>query len=238
VGIGRQGCEPIGGRLPRFGMSKVNRRVRWNTYTPEGRMSLLLEPRSSVEERAAADTTEYQPFGNVETRNDLQARLEIPTLIRALRLPIGVDILEIGCGRGVALPVLSERLMPTSLVGLDIDAALVGVAQQAVLAAGIDARAVEGDARRMPFESESVDLVVDFGTCYHVSGGRSGSLAALREVERVLRPGGLFVHETRVAQMLAHPVRSRGRKLPWELVPGLEPLRSAVLWSVRRKRFS
>src|SRR5262249_10342705 len=100
-------------------------------------MSLLLAPPPRTEPRRSAGTTDYKPFGNVEARNGLQARLEIPALIRALRLPIGVDILEIGCGRGIALPVLSERLMPTSLVGLDIDSALVALAEQRLLAAGI-----------------------------------------------------------------------------------------------------
>lgn len=62
-----------------------------------------------------------------------------------------------------------------------------------------------------------------------------GALAALREIARVLRPGGLFVHETRVAQRLAHPVRSFGRSLPWSEMPSLLADRAAVLWSVKRK---
>ena len=181
---------------------------------------------------------EYVAFGNVEARNGLQAWLEIPAMIYALRLPYGKDILEIGCGRGVALPVLSERLMPASLVGLDNDRALIAVADERIRRSGVDARVLEADARDMPIESESVDVVIDFGTCYHVSGGRAGSRAALAEVARVLRPGGLFVHETRVAQRLAHPVRSFGRSLPWSEVPSLVPDRSALLWAVRRKRGS
>ena len=201
-------------------------------------MSLLLEPPPKTAPARRAGATDYRPFGNVEARNGLQARLEIPALIHALALPIGVDILEIGCGRGVALPVLSERLMPTSLLGLDIDPALVAIAEERVLAMGIDARVVEGDARRMPFENSTVDLVIDFGTCYHVSGGISGSRAALREVERVLRPGGWFVHETRIAQLLAHPVRSSRRRLPWKDVPEMAPYKSAGLWAVRRKSSS
>ena len=197
-------------------------------------MSLLLEPPPTKSTRSAG-TTDYKPFGNAEARNGLQARLEIPAMIRALGLPIGVDILEIGCGRGIALPVLSERLMPTSLVGLDNDPALVALAEERVSATGIDARVIEGDARRMRFENESFDVVIDFGTCYHVSGGIAGSRSVLREVDRVLRPGGWFVQETRVAQVLAHPVRSLGRALPWKDVPTLQPFRSAGLWAVRRK---
>jgi SAM-dependent methyltransferase len=199
-------------------------------------MSLLLDPSASTKRKPTPGATDYRPFGNVEARNGLQARLEIPALIRALRLPIGVDILEIGCGRGVALPVLSERLMPTSLVGLDIDPTLVALAEERVAATGIDARVIEGDARRMPFENESFDVVIDFGTCYHVSGGIHGSRNALREVGRVLRPGGWFVHETRVAQTLAHPIRSLGRSLPWKDAAALRPHRSAVLWAVHCKR--
>jgi ubiquinone/menaquinone biosynthesis C-methylase UbiE len=198
-------------------------------------MSLHLAPPPNVPPPRPAGTTDYKPVGNVEARNGLQARLEVPALIRALRLPIGVDVLEIGCGRGIALPVLSERVMPMSLVGIDIDPARVALAEERVVAAGIDARVIEGDARRMPFQSESVDVVIDFGTCYHVSGGMAGSRAALREVERVLRPGGWFVHETRIAQMLAHPVRSSRRRLPWKDAPELAPYKSAVLWAVRRK---
>ena len=62
-----------------------------------------------------------------------------------------------------------------------------------------------------------------------------GRRAALREVARVLRPGGLFVYETRVAQGLAHPVRSFGRTLPWDTVPSLVRDRSRLLWGMRRK---
>jgi hypothetical protein len=51
----------------------------------------------------------------------------------------------------------------------------------------------------------------------------------------VLRVGGHFIHETPIAQHLAHPVRSFGRRLPWSSRPTLVPERRAVLWSMRRK---
>jgi hypothetical protein len=48
--------------------------------------------------------------------------------------------------------------------------------------------------------------VFDFGTCYHISE----PAAALSEIERVLAPGGRFVTETRLNQLVSHPVRSWG----------------------------
>ena len=177
----------------------------------------------------------YAPFGNVEARNGMQERIEIPLLILALRLPMGCRILEVGCGRGVALPVLSKWLVPRELVGVDVNPTLADIAARRVSDHRLNARVVEADVRSLPFDDRSFDLVIDFGTCYHVSGGVGGSLAAMHEVARVLAPGGLFVHETPVAQHFAHPIRSFGRSLPWRGVPSLTRDRSAILWSARRK---
>ncbi|HEU4463206.1 MAG TPA: class I SAM-dependent methyltransferase, partial [Solirubrobacterales bacterium] len=71
------------------------------------------------------DSTEYRPFPNEEGRNTRQAQWEIPILVRALGLPTDVRILEVGCGRGVALPVLDRLLSPRRLVGLDIEEELL-----------------------------------------------------------------------------------------------------------------
>ena len=178
---------------------------------------------------------DYAAFPDVGARNDLQANIEVPCLLRALRLPRGGRVLEIGCGRGVALPVLAARLAPSALVGVDIDSALLVVAEDRARAAGLEATLVHADVRALPLNAGSFDLVIDFGTCYHVGGGADGARQALAEVARVLRPGGLFVHETPVAQHLAHPIRSFGRTLPWGAVPELVRNRAAVLWAGRRR---
>ena len=183
--------------------------------------------------RGCAD--EYVPFENVDTRNDLQALIEVPILCRTLRLPRGVRVLGVGCGRGIALPVLWARLAPSSLTAIDSDAELARVARLRSIKEKLKVRVTEGDVRSMPYEDASFDLVIDFGTCYHVSGGVVGARRALREISRVLAPGGLFVHETPAAQHLAHPVRSFGRTLPWNDVPSLAFERTAVLWTRRRR---
>ena len=178
-----------------------------------------------------ATDREYRPFPNEEGRNSRQSSLEVPLMIRALRLPRHVRVLEVGCGRGIALPVLASVLRPRRLVGLDVEPALLESARSHVAAAGTAAELVPGDVREMPFADESFDLVIDFGTCYHIA--HPGK--ALAEIERVLAPGGLFVHETPVSQLLSHPVRAFGRRMPWDQARGFTRERTALLWSARRR---
>ena len=174
---------------------------------------------------------EYRAFENMPARNTLQARVEIPLLVRSLRLPGGGSLLEVGCGRGVAIPEFARRLRPKRIVGLDLDQELLDVAAEQLAFAGVEATLINADVRTIPMDDSSVDLVVDFGTCYHIEEPEK----ALWEIRRVLKPGGLFVHETRVSQMLAHPVRSFGRSIPWDVIPNVVPERWAGLWTARRK---
>ena len=195
----------------------------------------VISPQQNKPRPPRGPRNEYRSFGNMESRNGLQERVEIPLMLRALRLPRGGRVLEVGCGRGIALPVLSERLQPAELVGVDIDPGLIRAAELRVSRTETQAALHIADVRDLPFANDSFDMVIDFGTCYHVSGGVDGQLSALSEIARVLRPGGLFVHETRAAQHLAHPVRSFGRRLPWNEVKSLAAERRAVLWGARRR---
>ncbi len=48
----------------------------------------------------------YCPFPSIAWRNLLQEFLEVFFLVRSMRLPAGQKILEVGCGRGIALAPL------------------------------------------------------------------------------------------------------------------------------------
>ncbi|HEU4953657.1 MAG TPA: class I SAM-dependent methyltransferase [Gemmatimonadales bacterium] len=174
---------------------------------------------------------EYRPFPNESGRNTRQVAIEVPLMVRALGLPTGGRVLEVGCGRGVALPVLARLLCPARLAGLDLDPALLDEARAHAEAEGIAVDLVPGDIRCMPFPDGTFDLVVDFGTCYHIA--RAGQ--ALAEIARVLAPGGLFVHETPLSQLFAHPFRSFGRRMPRPFSMGFERHRAALLWAARRR---
>ena len=174
----------------------------------------------------------YRPFANQEYRNVLQTWVEIPAMLRALPVSPGSRILEIGCGRGVGLVALAESCRPSRLAGLDIDPELIALARARLASRGVAAELHVGDARQLPYDDASFDVVVDFGTCYHIDQ----PAAALREVARVLTPGGQFIHESPLAQLIAHPWRTAGRPLPWDDSTLLEDHRRAVLWAARRKK--
>jgi SAM-dependent methyltransferase len=170
-------------------------------------------------------------FPNRPWRNRIQESIEVAGVVQLLRVPRGGRLLEIGCGRGIGLPPLARHVQPKVLTGLDIDGELLEHARSRLIGAGINAELRIGDIRALPFDDASVDVVVDFGTCYHVARPES----ALAEVERVLAPGGLFVCESPLAQLLAHPTRATRRRLPWRAAPLLVPHHCAGLWSSRVK---
>jgi ubiquinone/menaquinone biosynthesis C-methylase UbiE len=184
--------------------------------------------------QVAADSIEqeYQPFLNEYGRNWRQANLEIPLMLALLGVPRYRRVLEIGCGRGIALPPLACWLRPARLVGVDIAFSLLCEANERVHAKQVMAELLWGDARDLPFPDDAFDVVIDFGTCFHIAR----PLDALKQVERVLAPGGLFVTETKLNQVLSHPRRSRGRRLPDPGLARMERHRRAWLWETWTKR--
>ena len=177
------------------------------------------------------DQRGYRPFPNVPRRNLMQEALEVPALIRLIDLPQRGSLLEVGCGRGIALPPLASLLMPSRLVGIDIDRALLDLANARLAEREVEASLQIADVREMPFSDHSFDAVIDFGTCHHISNPEQ----ALREIVRVLRPGGFFVAETVTSQLLSHPFRSRGQRLPWSEAPELTVHKGRLLWKARMR---
>jgi len=96
----------------------------------------------------------------------------------------GLDVLDVGCGQGVDLAQYARvGAHPT---GVDLTPRHVELANAHLLALGLEGRALEGDAERLPLPDESFDRVSSNGVLHHTPDLD----AALREIHRVLRPGG------------------------------------------------
>lgn len=114
---------------------------------------------------------------------DMAFRRRVPRLIEYLELQDGDRVLDCGCGPGFALMAMS-RLRRLRLVGLDADPnRLSGLASACPSAA-----LVAGDAHHLPFPDGTFDKILLSEVLEHLED----DARALREVRRVLRPGGLL----------------------------------------------
>lgn len=95
-------------------------------------------------------------------------------------------LLDVGCGTGTLLDRLSRSHPPAQLYGVDPAPEMLAVARRR-LPAAVDL--CEGVAERLPFKDGPFDVVVSCNMFHYIRQ----PLAALREMNRVLRPGGRLV---------------------------------------------
>jgi SAM-dependent methyltransferase len=93
-------------------------------------------------------------------------------------------VLEIGVGSGLNLTLYEEQV--GVVFGLDPSEWLLSMAQRRAAEAGVPADLILGSATNIPLQNASVDTVVMTWTLCSISD----PLSALREIRRVLKPGG------------------------------------------------
>lgn len=100
----------------------------------------------------------------------------------------GLSLLDVGCGPGTITLDLADRLAPGAVVGVDSSAAVVEIAREAARERGTtNVEFRSADAYELPFEDGSFDVVHAHQLLQHLTD----PVAALREMRRVARPGGL-----------------------------------------------
>lgn len=153
-----------------------------------------------------------------------------PEVLQFIRnLPDRARVLDVGCGNGRHARVLVDRGL--SAVGLDFSRALLLLGRgYAAGEAEASIHWVEGEATALPLRKNSVDAVLCVAVLHHLPT-RGDRVAALREIRRVLVPGGrVFVSvwaldQPRFQKMTEsqrdRPPESRGDvEVPWTLPNG------------------
>ena len=111
-------------------------------------------------------------------------------LLPLLDLPSRARVLDVGAGNG-ALTFLLARLRPDlELTGIDLTAELVAAGNEEAAKRGLgNVKFSQGDALHLPFGEASFDAAVCQTLLVHLAE----PARAVREMSRVLRPGGSFM---------------------------------------------
>ncbi len=148
---------------------------------------------------------------------------EAPTAVRALvrriaeSLPAGGDVLDVGNGLGAQDPLIAGVARTRSLTVLNVTLSQLRAGRARLEEAG--ARAVNGDASRMPLRAASFDGVISVEAAFHFPSRRR----FLDEAFRVLRPGGMLT----MSDIPTH-------RLPRTLLEGLAAVSQLRVWGLHR----
>ncbi|MDE3058650.1 MAG: class I SAM-dependent methyltransferase, partial [Bacteroidota bacterium] len=102
------------------------------------------------------------------------------------RINDGDAVLEVAPGPGY-LAIELAKLRRCTIVGLDISATFVSIAQHNAKDAGVNIDFRQGNVSSMPFESEKFDFIM----CTSAFKNFAEPVAALNEMHRVLKPNGI-----------------------------------------------
>lgn len=156
-------------------------------------------------------------------------------LLELARLAPGESVLDVGCGTGTLALAAKRRVGSEGMVrAIDPSPEMIARARSKARRSGLDIAFEEAVAQTLPVEDDTFDVVLAVLTLHQLPQGDHDR--TLREIERVLRPGGrLFVADLDM-RAPTHGPHSHGH---FDLEPVVEALEVVETGSVafRLSRF-
>jgi ubiquinone/menaquinone biosynthesis C-methylase UbiE len=145
----------------------------------------------------------------------VQEKIILPWIRSKVTIPAGGRFLEIGCGRGAGACMLLKEFLPAAIHAMDLDEDMIREARGYVNE--VQKQRIHlyvGDTMHLPYRDRAVDAVFGFGVLHHLPDWRGG----IREIARVLKPGGVYFLEEfyppfylnfLVRRLVTHPEEDR-----------------------------
>ncbi|MEE8466433.1 MAG: methyltransferase domain-containing protein, partial [Dehalococcoidia bacterium] len=107
--------------------------------------------------------------------------------LRKVEVHEGARVIDIACGTGIVARLVAQNVGKSgSVVGVDLNAGMIEVAKQSANSTGSNLEWRQGDVTALPFPDASFDLAF----CQQGLQFFPDKPAALKEIRRVLAPGG------------------------------------------------
>lgn len=97
------------------------------------------------------------------------------------------EIVEVGSGRGGGLAYITKTHRPSSAIGIDLEKSAVAFSNKHHALPNL--HFIAGNAQQLPLENNSCDVLINVESSHRYLSPES----FVREVKRVLRPGGYFL---------------------------------------------
>jgi ubiquinone/menaquinone biosynthesis C-methylase UbiE len=102
----------------------------------------------------------------------------------------GHRVLDVGCGTGTMAVLIRQSVPEATVVGVDGDPKALAIARRKAATAGVAIHFDEARADHLPYADASFERVLSSLVLHHLT--HEDKLAAVREIRRVLVPGGSF----------------------------------------------
>lgn len=123
-------------------------------------------------------------------------------LLKNLELEPDAKILDIGCGVGAVLGIISQKFPQLHFAGIDHQPRQIAYAQQYLDQLALDSDLREGDAYVLPWGENTFDFALTVWLLEHVPD----TAGIVQEIWRVLKPGGkVCLTETDYQSLVIYP---------------------------------